>query len=217
MKFENARKGLGKIFAGEVVSIIATVITVAAAVLIAYSGTLLKAEGKSINTTDIISLISMIVALVLTVVAFLLNLIGIIAASKDDEGFKNALAVLVLGLVATIVSSILLKSHPNIAGYLSSLHDICQLFVLYYVVSGCVSIASSMKKDNLVSSGNRAKVIIIIVWVISLVLNFLNKNNAKNETVGTIALILTIAGGVASIVSYIIYLSVIRRTIDIID
>ena len=218
MKYENARKGLGKIFAGEVVSIIAAVIGIVAAVLMVVLGSAVKSGASKINTTDIISLVSMLVALVMAIVAFILNLVGIIGASKDDEGFKNALITLVMGVAASIVASVLETKHPSIAGYLSSLSEVCQLFVFYYVICGCMNIAQALKKDRLVSSCKTARVVIIVIWAISVVLNFLNNFYAKKpDAAGSVTLILALAGGIASIVSYIFYLSVIRRTIDVID
>lgn len=219
MKYENARKGLGKIFAGEVVSIIAAVIGIIATVIMAVRGTALQTEGAAINTSDIVSMLSMLGAVVLAVIAFILNLIGVIGASKDDEGFKNALIMLVMGIVASIVSSFLATKHPNISGYLSSLSDICQLFVFYYVVCGCLNIAEARKDSSLAASCRRARVIIIIIWVISLVLRFLNKsfNGKSDPALATVTLVLGIAGGVATIVSYLIYLSILRRTINVID
>lgn len=215
MKYENARRGLGKIFAGEVVSIIASVIGIIATVIMVVRGTALQTDGTAINTTDIVSLLSLVSAVGLAAIAFILNLIGVIGASKDDEGFKNALILLVIGIVASIVSTILATKHPNISGYLSSLSDICHLFVFYYVVCGCLNIAEAKRNTGLAASCKRARIIILIIWVISLVLNFLNNSSkAKEGAIGTVTLILGIAGGVATILSYIIYLSVIRRTID---
>ena len=218
MKYENARKGLGKIFAGEVVSIIAAVIGIIATVIMAVRGTALQTDGAAINTSDIVSMLSLLSAVVMAAIAFILNLIGVIGASKDDEGFKNALIVLVVGIVASIVSSFLNTKHPNISGYLSSLSDICQLFVFYYIVCGCLNIAEARKDSSLAASCKRARVIIIVIWVISLVLNFLNKffNGKADPALGTVTLALGIAGGVATILSYIIYLSVLRRTINLI-
>jgi hypothetical protein len=215
MKYENARRGLGKVFAGEIVSIIATIIGIIAAVIMSVRGTALQTDGALINTSDIVSLLSAIGALGLTAIAFILNLVGVIGASKDDEGFKNALILLIIGIIASIVSTVLATKHPNISGYLSSLSDICQLFVLYYVVCGCLNIAEAKRNTGLAASCKRARIIILIIWVISLVLNFFNNSSkAKEGTIGTVTLILAIAGGVATILSYIIYLSVLRRTID---
>ena len=216
MKYENARRGLGKIFAGEVVSIIATVIGIIATVIMVVRGTALQTDGAAINTADIVSMLSLISTVVLAAIAFILNLIGVIGASKDDEGFKNALIMLVIGIVASIVSTFLATKHPNISGYLSSLSEICQLFVFYYVICGCLNIAEAKRNDSLAASCRRARIIILVIWVISLVLNFLNKffSNKSDPTLNTIILVLGIAGGVATIISYIIYLSVLRRTID---
>ncbi|MBQ7281980.1 MAG: hypothetical protein IJM52_07165, partial [Spirochaetales bacterium] len=58
------------------------------------------------------------------------------------------------------------------------------------------------------------KVIIIVIWVISLVLNFFKGSLEAKGTVGGIFTAIAIIGGIASIVSYILYLVILRKTIN---
>lgn len=212
--YENARKGLGKIYTAEILTIFVVIIGIVSAVILVVLGKVLKSDGASVNTADVVSFVSMLVALVLGIVSFFLNLFGIISASKDDEGFKNALYMVIIGIIASIVASILKTKHPSIAGYFETINDVSELFVFYYVISGCVNIARAKKNDALVATGNRTKVIIIVIWVISLVLNFFKGSLEAKGTVGGIFTAIAIIGGIASIVSYILYLVIIRKTIN---
>ena len=213
--FENARKGLGKVYKAEILTIIAGIIGVIAAIVMFVMGKAIKTEAASVNTADIVSLISMLVAVVIAIVSFFLNLFGIIAASKDDEGFKNALITLVIGIIASLVGSVLSSKHPDIASYFESLSDVAELFVMYYVIAGCVSIANKKNNEKLAATGNKMKVVIIVIWLIGLVLNFFKGlANAKGTVAGTAYIILVIVGAAATLVSYIAYLIILRKTID---
>lgn len=215
--FENARKGLDKVYKAEILTIIAAIIGIVAAIVLFAMGRIVRTEAASINTADIVSLISLLVALVIGIISFFLNLFGIIGASKDDESFKNALIMLVIGIIASIVASILSSKHPDIASYFNTLNDIAELFVMYYVISGCVSIAATKKNDKLEATGRRIKIYIIIIWVIGLVINFFKGSFQAKGTAsagGVIYIVLAIVGGVATLVSYIAYLVILRKTID---
>ena len=215
--FENAKKGLSKVYAAEIFTIVAAIISIAAVIIMFVMGKAVRSEATTINTADIISLVTMLVALVLAFVSFFLNLFGIIRASKDDESFKNALIMLIVGIIASIVASILSKNHANIAGYFNTINDISELFVMYYVISGCVSIAQTKKHDKLAATGNRVKIYIIVIWVIGLVINFFKGSfEAKGAASagGVIYIVLAVVGAVATLVSYIAYLVILRKTID---
>ena len=215
--FENARKGLGKIYKAEILTILAAIIAIVAAIVMFAMGKVVRTEASSINTADIVSLISMLVALVIGIISFFLNLFGIIAASKDDESFKNALITLFIGIISSVVASILRNKHADIATYFDAINNISELFVMYYVIAGCVNIAVSKKNEALAATGNKTKVIIIVIWAIGLVLNFFKgyfEGKGTTTALGVAYIIIAVVGAIASIVSYIIYLVILRKTID---
>lgn len=51
--------------------------------------------------------ILLIIAAIISIVAFFLNFIGVGRTSRDDESFKNALIMLVIGLESSVISSAL--------------------------------------------------------------------------------------------------------------
>ena len=131
--------------------------------------------------------------------------------------FVYIIIMLIIGIIASIVATILSKNHANIAGYFNTINDISELFVMYYVISGCVSIAQTKKHDKLAATGNRVKIYIIVIWVIGLVINFFKGSfEAKGAASagGVIYIVLAVVGAVATLVSYIAYLVILRKTID---
>ena len=215
--FENAKKGLGKIYKAEILSIIAVIIGIVSAVIMVALGKAIESEGTTANAVDVVSIISLVVALIIGIVSFFLNLTGVVAASKDDEGFKNAMYIVIVGIVASILASILSSRNPSLANIFNSVNDIAELLVFYYVISGCVSIAKQRGDEALVSKGTKVKNVIMVVWIVSLVLNFCTGYvEGKGGALEGVYVALAIAGGATAIVCYVIYLTILRKTIDII-
>jgi hypothetical protein len=216
MKFENAKKGIKRVYNAEILSIIAGIIAIVAAVLILVLGTVNK-EGKA-NITDVISLISLIVAGIIAIIAYFLNIVGIVNASKDSEDFKNALYVLIAGIVVSLLSTILSKKFPSLSSGLNITENVCELLVSYYIINGCTSIAHQIGKADVEESGKRTMRLFITVWIISIAIQALGKiieRVSKTQVLSIIAGLLAIVALVLGLVCYIIFLKLLRKTIDI--
>ena len=172
-------------------------------------GKAIQSGAEDINNTDVISVLFIIAAGIISIIAFFLNFIGVGKASRDDESFKNALIMLVVGIGAFVLSSALQSRLPNVARYLDYLYDISSLFVSYYVIGGCMSIAGKKNEEGLVSTCKTARTFIIIAWIITIVLEFLS--GAVNGFVGVLAIV----AAICEIVSYIIYLVILSKTLRI--
>jgi len=215
MKFENVRVGLGKVYKAEIISIIAAIIAIVASVLLTVMGKIISTDGESINVTDVISVISMLVAVVFGIIAFFLNISGINTASKEDESFKNALILLIVGIIASLVYSFLNTRNSSLAGLFDSIHNISELFVSYFVLNGCISVARQKGNEQVAESSKKAIRLIIIVWVIAIAFSILSSFLGTDGVKGTIFGIVGIAETVLSLISYLIYLRALRKTIDI--
>ena len=106
MKFPNAENGVKKLFTAEILQIIAAVALAAAAVMGLV--TLANAANENAGATlgfGAGTLVFSIGGAVVSLIAFILTIVGLVKASKDDDGFKTALAFIILAVVATIVGS----------------------------------------------------------------------------------------------------------------
>ena len=209
MEYENSRTGLRKIYKAQFLSIIAAIIGIVSVVVMAILGKAIQSNAEEINNTDLISVLFLIAAGVVSIIAFFLNFVGVGKASRDDESFKNALIMLVVGIGASVLSSALQNRLPSLAKYLDYLHDISTLFVSYYVIGGCMSIAEKKKDVNLAATCKTARTFIIVAWIITLVLEFLS-----GAVSGLIA-VLAIVAAICEIVAYIIYLVILSKTLRI--
>ena len=197
MEFENAKIGLRKVFNAQILSIIAAIVSIIAVVAMVVLGE--ATYGNSYNNADIISVLFIFVAAIISIIAFVLNFIGISKTSKDDESFKNALILLIIALVASILNSFLELS------FIGFVHDIASLFVSYYVIGGCMKIAETKGDTGLAATCKTARTLIIAVWVINAILEFLF----------VFTDLLAIAGAICEIIAYIIYLVILNKTIKI--
>lgn len=209
MEYENAKKGLRKVYNAQILLIIAAIISIVSVVVMTVLGKAIQSGAQDINNTDVISVLFIIAAGIISIIAFFLNFIGVGKASRDDESFKNALIMLVIGLASSVISSALQNRLPNLARYLDYLHDISSLLVSYYVIGGCMSIAGKKNEEGLVSTCKTARTFIIIAWVITIVLEFLS--GAVNGFIGVLAIV----AAICEIVSYIIYLVILSKTLRI--
>ena len=106
MKFPNAANGVKKLFTAEILQIIAAVALAAAAIMSLVM--LANAANENAGATlgfGAGTLVFSIGGAVVSLISFILTIVGLVKASKDDNGFKTALAFIILAVVATIVGS----------------------------------------------------------------------------------------------------------------
>lgn len=216
MKFDNAKTGIKRIYTAEVLSIIAAIVAIVAAVLLVILGSFTK-DGK-VNVTDVISTISLVVAGIIGVVAYIMNIVGISTASKDSEDFKNALYMAIGAILTSVVSSLLQKSSPSFAGALQVSENIFEMLTAYYVINGCTNLAKQIGNAAVEAEGKKTMKLFITVWIVSIVVETLGKiveRASKTQVLTIIAGILSIAALVLGLICYIIFLKLLRKTIDI--
>ena len=207
--FDNAKKGIKKVYKAEILSIIATIIAIVAAVVLLVLGTVVK-DGD-VNFSDVVSTCSLIFAAVLGIIAYILNFVGIGNASKDSEDFKNALYMTIAALVASIVSSILDSRGSSLAHAINVSEKILEMLIAYYVINGCIGIAKKLANAELEQLGNKTMKLYITVWILSVVLDVLVTILGSTSI---IAGILGIIAMVLYLVSYVVYLKLLNRTIN---
>ena len=207
--FDNSKIGIGKIYKGEILSIIATIIAIfSAAVLLVFSSAANNGEVKFI---DVISTCSLIFAGVIAVIAYVLNFLGIRIASTESEDFRNALYLTIAALIASLLSTLFETRVPGFANILEIAKKTCEMLAAYFVITGCIGIAKKLSNAELEQYGQKTLKLYLTVWIISVVLNiFESIFSGKAVFAGIIgigALILTV-------VSYVVYLRLLKKTIE---
>ena len=214
MKAENAKSGIGKIYRAQILTIIVTIISIAGAVAMIGFGKAIASNGDTINNTDVVSLIVLLVSLVLAIIAFFLNIRGISLASKDEPAFRDAMVMLIMGLLTAILSGVFANIKPSLSSGFETANNIAELFTTYFIIRGCINLAQQKNEEKIVKSGKSAMAMIFVVWILAIslqaILTFIPANSKE-----TVAGILSIASLVLAVIAYIIYLKVLRKTSDI--
>ena len=213
MKFDNAKTGIKRIYNAEILSIIAAIVAIVAAVLLVILGSFTK-DGQ-VNATDVISTISLVVAGIIAFVAYIMNIVGISTASKDSEDFKNALYMAIGAILTSVASSLLQKSSPGFAGALQVSENIFEMLTAYYVINGCTNLAKQIGNAAVEAEGKKTMKLFLTVWIISIAVETIGKIFERSSKTQVLAGILAIAALVLGLICYIIFLKLLRKTIDI--
>lgn len=217
MKFPNAAKGVKRIFAAEVLNLIATISLIVAALMIVIA--VAGGNYASGDTSAVLAggglvgaLVFVIVWFVLTVIAFIMKLVGIINASRDEVSFKSALVFLIVSIVASIVSSILMTNNINVAGnLLYTFAQLLEVFITIFVIAGGVKLADRLNRGDIGRKGTNVLKVIIVVNVLMLIANMVS-SFMGGIAASVVAGVLFLVALIMEVVQYFLYLSFLGKT-----
>lgn len=197
MQFPNALEGVKKIYKAEIIALIGGIVGFVAAIL-ALVGAKSGSVGGLAGGGFLI-----IAASVLFIIAFIMNIVGLNKAKPDEENFKNALYMVLVGIVLSIVVGAT-KEGTLIHTLGESLSNICNLLVNYLVATALLNLANRLGDAAVAQKAKTVRTLLTVVWIIALVLQVIG--NTFTAKAGTIAFILVLIASVIEIIAYIIYL-----------
>lgn len=222
MRFPNAFKGVSKMFAAEILKLIATGLTVATGVVgVASSFGVIKSAADGVQITEelvanninvggvVTALLLGLGSMILYIIAYIMNLVGLGQAGRDEENFRNAfgvsIAVLIISVATAILTALSLGGNvpENIA---STARTVCEIIVMVLVVSGIMNLADSLRDDRMVSIGRKVSVLIMIFVIAAAVATFISIFFGRMEWAQHVEGILDIISGIALFVGYIVYI-----------
>ena len=207
--FKNAFDGIKKIYKGEILSMIATVLSVVGGIL-GISG-LQAGEGTSSgDSLLVIAGILVIVAGVIAVIAVVLNVSGVTRASKDEAAFKSALIALGVGFAANLLITIFSKNQ-TVSGIGKTVTTLAELLASYFICTGVINLADHIGNKAVSERGKKIRTLLMGIWLVSAVLNALTAIFQGNQTMEGIIVILAVVGGIVSIVAYFLYIGLLGR------
>ena len=210
MRFPNAFSGVKKIWLAEILMLLAAVIGIILIFVIAGNGTLVGENEIVINESaktpiSILGIVSAVVALV----AFILNLVGLIIARKDDSGFRIALLVTVLGVIASAVSAIW-STNAGLVKWMDTLTTIFSMFASYYVLTGIANLADQIPDAETKALALKSRTLVegsfCLTVIFKLIINIFKIQNGS-----TIYTILAVVAMLLELVSYILYLRALSK------
>lgn len=214
MKYPNAVKGLNRIYIAEILSILVAVLIIVLAAMAGVSHVSTNAgseeathalQSTNLGTPFVILGIAM---MLLMLVSWCLNLVGIINASKDETGFKQALWFFLASMAFGIAGAIMESSNAKVAGWLKVPSTLFELVVMIYVLEGIANLAKNLGKKEIVDKSAQCR-----TWLMSALI--LAAAAEVFATLGTTGTALTTGSGIASgllqIIAYVIYLRVLNK------
>lgn len=214
MKFPHAAKGVSKIFSAEILSLIAVIICGIATVVLS----IVLSSGEADNTSHepfFIALgIVMIIAAILLLVGGIINIIGYFQAAMDEDGFKKAIYCTILGIIFSVIASVLVGK-TGFLGWLCTtlnvLSEVMQLLVIFFSIGGLMNLSAKCHRQDMVADGSfLLKLVgwICILYAVILILTRVFRENAFNKT---LVIIFTTIAMILAVIQYILYLSYLSR------
>ena len=210
MRFPNAFRGVKKIWLAELLMLLAAAVGIILIVLIAANSTLVDGQvivdKVAVETpAGILGICTALIALV----AFVLNLLGLINARKDDSAFSIALLVTLLGIVASVISSIW-SGNQGLVKWMDTVLTICSLFASYYVLTGIANLADQMPDPSTKAVALKSRQLVegsfCATAVFKLIINIFNIQSGS-----TIHTIMAVVAMVLEILAYILYLRALAK------
>ena len=209
MELNSAKKGVGMIYIGEILSLCAVILAAVSSIVIAMSatngGTTAITEGGLAG----IGLIA-ILTVVAVIIAFIFQVIGVSRASKEEPEFKKAMAFLIGGLVVAFVAGFFGNSEmaKDISGILN---NFCNLMVTLYIIQGCSCLAKRVGNEAVEKLASSTVKLVTALYVVSILLGLIMTFISSKEMM-VVASILAVVIAVVSVIAYILFLKVLSQT-----
>ena len=214
MKYPNAAKGIRKIWLAEILGILGVVLAIALVFMVASNHIDTSMSGEeAVQAMEAAKIGGPVLVLgigmmLLMVVSYILNFVGIFNASKDEEGFKRALWVLLACIVFGLAAGFLENSNPKVANWLKVPSTLFELVVAIYVLEGIGSIATSLGRQDVAKLSAQSRTWYMCALVLSAAAEVFVALGTTGSVLNTTS---GVAAGLLQIVAYVIYLRVLSK------
>ena len=210
MRFSNAFRGVKKIWLAELLMLLAAIVGIVLIVVIAANSSLVGEEViVNENAVKTPAAILGIGTALIALVAFVLNLLGLINARKDDSAFSIALLVTLLGIVASVISSIW-SGNQGLVKWMDTVLTICSMFASYYVLTGIANLAEQFPDEATKALALKSRTLVEGTFCATAIFKLII-SIFKIQDGSTIYTILSIVALVLELVSYVLYLRALSK------
>ena len=206
MQFPNALEGVKKIYKAEIIGLIGAIVGVVAALLF------LIGVGAENAGAAVIGGVLMIAVAVLAIIAFIINIIGLNKAKLDDQNFKTALYITIVGIVASILLGFS-KEGSFLSSFGDNLSDICKFLVTWFVCTGIITLADKLGDAEMNERGVKTRKYLLVTWVFKIALTIIGNifESSQSTGVAVVAFILVLIAAVIEVVVYVLYLKLLSK------
>ena len=122
MSYENAKRGISKVFTSEILSIISSVCMVLAAVCaILTVPVIMSGSEAGAGVTFILFVVLFIASFIIALIGYITGLVGLNTAGKDSARIANAFKFAIINLILGVVGSLFAPA-SSVSGATSMFH-----------------------------------------------------------------------------------------------
>lgn len=207
MRYPNAYKGVSQIYKAELIAILAVVCTGIGAILAIFGVGVADVGSQAVGAGFAISgALFVIATAVLMIISYVLNIIGVGNAAKDEQGFKNALIAIIIGIIGAIVAAIFSKNEVvALIGQLIS--RICDILMFWFCIGGIRNLAQRLGDRAIEDKANSFIKLVVGIYAVGILLGVIAGLVKFGDFMNGLV---NVAAVVCSIVAYLSYLSLLR-------
>jgi hypothetical protein len=209
MKFQNAYKGIGKIYLAEVLELIGAIL-LGIGVGMGFFGMRTEGQVEAVVTSGLAfgAFLTFLPGIILPIVSLILTFLGLNEASKDEPTQLRTAFISCIGALAFSIIAGVIQSVNGASNLMSSVFELlatlAALFITIFTIGGISKLMTRIGRNDLVNRGNQ------ILWL--LVAAQLAEQVARMLPQGTLASVLELAAIIFSTVMCIMYLGFLRNS-----
>ncbi len=216
MKFPHAAKGVKKIYASEILFLIAYIlsggVTILASVFMA--STAVNNEGgmfaSAFGTFGFLG-----AGMVFSLIGSILCVVGYFQAAKDENGFKRAIICTVFSIIAAIAATFFQNQTGALGWLYTALTALVQIFKLcasYFSIDGLRNLSAECGRQDMVRKGTNILRLIVTIYMISFLVTILTRVFKENTFNTVLANVFSVLSIVLIVIQYFLYLRYLRKS-----
>lgn len=211
MSYPNAHEGVKKIFTGEILGLVGS--------LVILIGTALGVVGliSAAGTDNVAGAVAsglgiwavLLIGSVVTVVGAIMTLLGLNTASRDQKYFKYAFYAILVYIVLSIVAGSF-SANATLQSLLTALSNAASLASTLFVIQAVIEIANQFNQVEIANKGRTQMMMILAIQILSIVAN-VAVSFMGGQTGSVIAGVLAIIAIILCIAQYVLYLMLLSK------
>ena len=210
MRFPNAAKGMKKVFAAEILSLIAAIALGSTLIMsIVFLNFEQTGNETAMGVSGIGLLVFMAGAAVLTILALIFKLIGVVQTSKDEPSFKIVIWLIVFGLIASVIGACF-SSNTFVYNLTNAISNVLNFISLLFIILGIGNLGVQVGNDEVIDKCSSQFKLILGIGIVALLARFFCIFLPTVPAQG-IVIALAVVALVLNIIQYILYLSLLSK------
>ncbi|MBR6257665.1 MAG: hypothetical protein IKR23_09830 [Lachnospiraceae bacterium] len=174
--YTNVKKGLEQLWLSQILEIVVAVAGVLTTIFAAATLVLAFVSGGLAALTGVLTGLFGVITAIGAIAGFILGLLGILSASQDEPSYKNALVWLVIGIVASLLTSLIGNRDKFIwkllKAILGAANGFAGFMVMYTVLNATVTVANAVGNFEVASQGMAKAELFKKLYIIAIILVF---------------------------------------------